>query len=143
MSWLNLKWMVMTLCIWQTTQCSGLQTFTSTTSRASISGDAQKNLKRNDFTVREVLKKTSHLGARQNGSHVDLSYNLEAEIEVICIPGGYFLNISCNIFFSKFFLNFCRNFFCQYLCQHSLLKFLSITSSQNLTSSRSTDIPAM
>ena len=39
-----------------------------------------------NLNLREVLKQTSHLSARKNGSHVDLSYNLEAEIEVICIP---------------------------------------------------------
>ena len=56
--------------------------------------------------TREVLKKTSHLSVRQNGSHVDLSYNLEAEIEVICIPGGLhlFVNIFCRHIFSSIFL---------------------------------------
>ena len=39
-----------------------------------------------NLNLREVLKQTSNLSARKNGSHVDLSYNLEAEIEVICIP---------------------------------------------------------
>ena len=48
----------------------------------------QQQSKMNNSTVREVLKKTSNLSVRQNGSHADLSYNLEAEIEVICIPGG-------------------------------------------------------
>ena len=32
-----------------------------------------------------MLKKTSHLSLRPNGSQVDLSYNLEAEIEVIAL----------------------------------------------------------
>ena len=96
----------------------------------------QQQSKMNNSTVREVLKKTSHLSVRQNGSHVDLSYNLEAEIEVICIPGGlknvfFFLNIFCqhslSIFFvrilcqyllSAFFVNiFSVNMICQQFCQ--------------------------
>ena len=124
MSWWNFK-RVVTTCILQTTQWFGLQTFTSITSRASISGEAKTPVKkkrcilhweRNISTVREVLKKTSHLGARQNGSHVDLWYNLEAEIEVICIPGGkskpFFSNFFANtmIFVSQVASTFCQYF---------------------------------
>ena len=75
----------------------------------------QQQRKMNNFTIREVLKKTSYLSVRQNGSHVDLSYNLEAEIEVICIPGGlknvfliflpFFVSILCQYFLSTWFAN--------------------------------------
>ena len=93
----------------------------------------QQQSKMNNSTVREVLKKTSNLSVRQNGSHVDLSYNLEAEIEVICIPGG--LKNVVLIFFwhflSVFFVNIISvNMICQQFCQKIIQYLIIINSSK-------------
>ena len=103
--------MVAMPCIWdQMIPWYGHQTSISTTWKVSTSGICElyspssysKIIHFSDFlylskiqnyfkwlliksNCREVLKKTSHLSLRPNGSQVDLSYNLEAEIEVIAL----------------------------------------------------------